>query len=73
MKRIIKLIPEWKQSWRFFSTQAMMAAAALNAVWLELPQDLKVQLPDWIPTTVTILLMVLGLVGRLVLQMDREK
>lgn len=57
----------------FFSIQAMTLAAAINAVWLELPEDLKTQLPDWLLTGMTIFLMFLGLAGRLVLQIEKDE
>ena len=61
----MKLIPDWKQAWRWHSTQIMAALAALPLVWMELPDDAKAYIPDeWRPFIVAGLAVV-GIIGRL--------
>jgi homoaconitase/3-isopropylmalate dehydratase large subunit len=61
----MKLIENWRHAWRFLSVQAMTLAIALQGVWLNLPDDLRVHVPDRLAATVTAALLVLGLIGRL--------
>jgi hypothetical protein len=44
----------------------MVAAGALQAAWVAIPDDLRVQVPDGATTALTGALMVLGVIGRLV-------
>lgn len=62
----MRLIKNWHVSWRWFSMQAMTAAAALQGVWGNLPDDLRDRAPDHLVATITALILILGLVGRLV-------
>jgi len=64
----MKLVPEWKKAWRWFSMQAMVAAAAIQTVWINLPPDLRSAVPDYIVTYGTLAIIVFGVVGRLVSQ-----
>ncbi|MBT2748581.1 MULTISPECIES: DUF4175 domain-containing protein [unclassified Lysobacter] len=61
----MKLIENWRHAWRFLSVQAMTLAIALQGVWLNLPNDLRIHVPDRIAVSVTAGLLVLGLIGRL--------
>lgn len=62
----MKIVPNWRKAWSWFSMQAMVASAALQGAWLALPPDLKTKVPgDWV-TAAAIVLLVLGAVGRLV-------
>ncbi|MGH8080926.1 MAG: hypothetical protein ACREP7_10145 [Lysobacter sp.] len=60
----MKLIDNWRHAWRFVSVQAMTVAIALQGVWLNLPDDLRIHVPDRIAASVTAGLLVLGLIGR---------
>ncbi|MBV9548262.1 MAG: hypothetical protein JO256_01155 [Alphaproteobacteria bacterium] len=66
----MKLVVEWKSAWRWFSVQAMVLTAAVQAAWAALPDDLKSHVPGRIVTALSLLLLVLGICGRLV-QQDR--
>lgn len=61
----MKLVDDWKDFWRWHSTQFMAAAAAFPAIWLQMPQDAKDMIPEavepWIPTA----LIVAAMLGRL--------
>ncbi|MGO1003290.1 DUF7940 domain-containing protein [Lysobacter sp. CA196] len=61
----MKLIENWRHAWRFVSVQSMTLAIALQGVWLNLPDDLRVHVPDRIAASVTASLLLLGLIGRL--------
>lgn len=62
----MKLIPDWKQAWRWFSVQALAAIMALPIVWGMLPADVKGFLPDVWEPWVFVVLAAAGIVGRLI-------
>ena len=62
----MKLIPNWRRSWRMFSVQAMALAAAIQGAWPLMPDDLKATLPPMLVHWVSIALLAAGIVGRLV-------
>lgn len=64
----MKLIPQWKRCLRMFSVQAMILAGAVQGAWASLPDEMKATVSDdWLRYG-TIALMVLGVIGRLVVQ-----
>ncbi|WP_226470656.1 hypothetical protein, partial [Luteimonas panaciterrae] len=44
----MKLIDNWKTSWRLFNVQAMAVALAVQATWTGLPEALRASLPEWV-------------------------
>ncbi len=52
--------------------QAMAIALALQGAWMAVPEDLRANLPSWLITAVTIVLLVLGMIGRLLTQQPRQ-
>jgi hypothetical protein len=66
----MKIIPDWRSAWRWFSVQALAALVALPLVWVGLPPDVKSFLPDGAEPYILVLLAAGGLVGRLV---DQKK
>ena len=62
----MKLIPNWKNAWRWFSVQALIVIGALPLVWATLPADVKAFLPGGWEPWILVLLAVAGIVGRLV-------
>lgn len=70
--RKVKLIPDWRRAWRFFSVQAMVLAAAIQGAWATLPPEMISTIPDGVVRSATFVLMVLGTVGRLVDQKKDE-
>lgn len=67
----MKLVPDWRRAWRWFSVQALAVLAALPVAWAELPPDVQAMLPEtWRPWLLAGLALA-GLVGRLVDQGDR--
>lgn len=64
----MRMVKDWKRAWRWYSTQAMAAAAALPFAWEALPGDLRAALPeDWLRWIVLAVLLG-GIVGRLISQ-----
>lgn len=62
----MRLIENWHRMHRAFSVQAMAIAAAIQATWPSIPDDLKATLPHNLVHFVSIVLLVAGIVGRLV-------
>lgn len=64
----MKLIPNWRRAWRMFSVQVPAINAAFIATWASIPEKFQDAYPlRWALATVLVLL-VLGVVGRLVKQ-----
>jgi hypothetical protein len=68
----MKLIDEWKSAWRMFSMQAMAAAVVLQTVWPEIPAEIKADWPPHAVHWITVVVLVLGGIGRLVKQAPKE-
>ena len=62
----MKLIPDWKEAWRWFSVQALAAIIALPIVWGMLPADVKALLPDGWEPWAFVVLAAAGLIGRVI-------
>ncbi|MGC1497279.1 MAG: hypothetical protein WA790_15830 [Sulfitobacter sp.] len=46
----MKLIPDWKDVWRWHSTHIAAIAAALPVAWASTPEDVKAYIPTaWMP------------------------
>lgn len=66
------LIPNWRNALRMFSVQAQVCAAALLTGWGTLPAQWQDQFPLWAITTLTCLVLALGVIGRLIQQPSVE-
>lgn len=64
----MKLVEDWKQAWKWISTNCMMLAAAIQGAWVYIPQDLRSSLPEWGISITTIALLIFGIAGRLIKQ-----
>lgn len=64
----MKLVDDWKKAWRWISINCMLLATAIQAAWLSVPENTRLLVPEWLIASVTITLMVLGVIGRLVKQ-----
>ncbi len=65
---MIKLVEDWRKAWKWFSVNVMVAAAAIQGAWLQIPEDMKSHIPEALVSGVTIGLLVLGVAGRIVKQ-----
>ena len=68
----MQLIPNIKQAWKMFSIQAQAINAALLVSWQSLPATLQTVLPVQYLLVIAVVLLVLGMVGR-VIQQDAIK
>jgi hypothetical protein len=64
----LQIVDNWKSCWRWFSTQAMTLAAAIQGAWMFIPEDMKATMPPNLVQAVTVGLLALGIAGRLVKQ-----
>lgn len=67
----MKLVDDWKRCWRWFSIHCLALAGAIPATWATLPDDLKSHIPAECMGTVTLVVAVCGVVGRLIDQRKR--
>lgn len=62
----MKLVPDWKRAWRWFSVQAFAALLALPFVWTTLPADVKAMIPEKARPYLVMLIAAGGLAGRVI-------
>lgn len=68
----MKLVSDWRDVWRYYSTQVLAGLAILPVAWAELPPDVRDLLPEeWRPWALAGLAMA-GLAGRVVRQVERD-
>ena len=62
----MKLVPDAKDAWRWFSIRAMALQGAVAASWLMVPDDMRASVPpEWLAGA-ALVLTALGVLGRLV-------
>jgi len=61
----MKLIPDWKQAWKWHSTQMLFLLTVLPSVWAAMPEDVKAMVPSEWNTAIVTLFAIAGLAGRL--------
>lgn len=64
----MKLIPEWKRAWRYFSVHALAISGAIPGAWMSLPDSWKHAVPMWAMATGAGVAAAIGIVGRIVRQ-----
>jgi hypothetical protein len=68
----VKLVDNWRNSWKWFSMQCMAASGALQGAWLAIPESMKATVPpEWV-SYATVALLFLGVFGRLVSQSPQQ-
>lgn len=60
----LKLIPEWKDCWRWSSVRCMALVGAVSTSWLAVPDDLRAAAPPWFMAAIALGLTLLGAVAR---------
>ena len=62
----MKLVKDARKAWRWWSVRAMGVQAAVAGSWLAVPDDMRAAVPaEWLAAT-AVLLMLLGIAGRLI-------
>ena len=69
---MIGLVEDAKQAWRWFSVQAMALAAALQGAWVFVPEDMRAAIPHGTVQWITIVLLALGIAGRVVKRTPKD-
>lgn len=68
-------VPDWREAKTWYSIWAFVViglSEALEGLWLWMPADLKAHIPvEWMPRVVTIIAVV-GLIGRLIKQREKD-
>ena len=68
----MKVVSDWRNVWKYYSTQALLGLAALPIVWMELPADVKAMVPSewhaWIVSGIA----VAGAASRYLKQAERD-
>ena len=68
----MKLVPDWRNAWRWFSVQALALQGAAATAWLTVPDDMRASVPqEWLAAG-AVVLAVLGILGRFVDQEARN-
>lgn len=62
----MKLINNWRETLRAYSTWALGAVVAIPTIWLQVPDELKALIPAQGMAKITVLVAVAGLIGRFV-------
>jgi len=62
------LVPDWKQAYKWISVHAMLWASVIQIVWFELPEEMKASVSPKIVSILTVVLLVLGIGGRIINQ-----
>lgn len=69
----VKLIPNWRQAWRWYSVNCSMLSVAVLAAWAALPEAMQNSFSPLELKASAIVLTLLGIGGRFVDQQKAEK
>lgn len=67
-----RIIKNWRDAWKWYSIHMPMLSAALLATWVALPDQLQQSLSPLELKAVAIVLIVLGVIGRLIDQSPKK-
>lgn len=73
MKKRFELVHDWRSCRKWVSLHCMTLAASIQGTWLYIPEDLRQSIPSKLVTGVTILLMIVGVIGRFINQTKEPK
>lgn len=62
----LRLVDNWRHAWKWASVHSMAFSLTLIATWTQTPDSLRQSLPNGIVEKITIVVLILGLIGRLV-------
>lgn len=66
------LIDDARHAWKWISMRAMALDAAFLVSWATVPEDLKAALPSWLVPMMAVFVLVVGMIGRVVKQGDKD-
>jgi hypothetical protein len=69
----MKLVDNAKDWYKWLSVHCMVIAAAIQGAWIYVPDDMKQTMPPHIVSALTMVLLGLGVVGRLLKQNDKNE
>lgn len=64
----MKLVENWRDAWKWLSMHCMIVAGALQGAWVYVPDDMKQMVPRHLVSVLTMILLGLGVAGRLIKQ-----
>ena len=64
----MKLIDDWKQVWKWYSTHAMVIYMGLVSYYVSLEPTVKEQIPDWMLYTGIVIAGITFIIARIVKQ-----
>jgi hypothetical protein len=62
----VKLVPDWRQSWKWISVHAQLAQVAIVGTWTSLPEDMRAAVPGKVVLLAVGIVGAAGVLGRLV-------
>lgn len=66
----MKLIGNWKKSWKWYSTQAHVAQVAIVSTWVALPEGMRAAIPPAVVGIAVGVAGAAGVIGRLIDQSE---
>ena len=69
----MKLVDDWRDAWKWISTNCMVLAATIQGVWATLSEDMRASVPQGVIASITIAILVMGVAGRLIDQPKKKK
>lgn len=64
----MKLVPNWKQGWKWLSVHLMAIGAAFTATWVAVPETMRAFLPDKWAHMAAMVTFLAGLAARFISQ-----
>jgi hypothetical protein len=66
----MRLVPDWREAWKWFSMQFAALIIALPVAWMAVPEEVKAYLPDKWKPWIMVALGVCVFLGRII---DQKK
>jgi hypothetical protein len=60
---MMKLVPNWRNAWKWFSVQLVALAGTTQLAVLAFPSELKQYLPDWLTHALALVLLTAAVLG----------
>lgn len=60
----MKLVSDWGSAWTWTSMHAFAAIGIIQAAWQIVPDAKRAGIPAWVPFAVTMIVVVIGVIGR---------